>query len=299
MKTNDQELILDYLHGRESVDAAQLNELLRHDAEARTFLRLASATEVRLCELALTDRSTVAVAPRTAAVRWMRAISQMAAGVVLGGLAVSAVWAYALPRLPTSRVLPLVNGGFESAEAMANSVRQQVGHWAADPCAVVEQQGGVSAREGQHMLQFLAASNTGDYEGSKNMASDMWQVVELPGSGHRTVKVRAWFNAETSKQARFHIAAVAGDGDVANAPRLWEQRYSEGGSLAFARSMTFVDHDPATWEAGELTLQVPPQARVLVIGIAAYRLPVIPANEWFPAQFVDDVSVSITEEAGL
>lgn len=147
------------------------------------------------------------------------------------------------------------------------------------------------------MRQFLAASNTGDYEGSKNMASDLWQVVELPGSGHRTVKVKAWFNAETSKQARFHIAAVAGDGDAVSAPALWENRYSESTALAFARSMTFVDRDPTTWEAGELTLQVPPQARVLVIGIAAYRLPVEPAHEWFPAQFVDDVSVSISEEA--
>ena len=129
-----------------------------------------------------------------------------------------------------------------------------------------------------------------------NMASDLWQVIALPGSGARTVRIRAWFNADTEEQARFHIAAVAGDDASASAKDLWEQRYSEGGSLAFARSMTFVDHDPATWEAGELTLQVPPQARVLVIGIAAYRLPVVPANEWFPAQFVDDVSVSVTEE---
>jgi len=42
---------------------------------------------------------------------------------------------------------------------------------------------------------------------------------------------------------------------------------------------------------------VPPQARVLVLGIAAYRLPVAQASEWFPAQFVDEVSVSISEEA--
>ena len=127
-------------------------------------------------------------------------------------------------------------------------------------------------------------------------AADLWQVIALPGLGARTVRIRAWFNADTEKQARFHIAAVAGDDASASAKELWEQRYSEATTLAFARSMTFVDHDPATWEAGELVLQVPPQARVLVIGIAAYRLPVESPREWFPAQFVDEVSVSISEE---
>ena len=120
--------------------------------------------------------------------------------------------------------------------------------------------------------------------------------VELPGNGTRTVKIRAWFNADTKKAACFHVAAVAGAGTSADAKELWEQRHVEGASLAFARSMVAVDHDPATWEAGELTLQVPPKARVLVIGIAAYRLPVESAREWFPAQFVDDVSVIISDE---
>ena len=146
------------------------------------------------------------------------------------------------------------------------------------------------------MLKFLAASTTGDFAGSKNMASDLWQVIVLPGNGARTVRIRAWFNADTDKQARFHIAAVAGDDGNADPKALWEQRYSESVPLAFARTIVEVDENPATWEAGELTLRVPPQARMLVIGIAGYRLPVVPANEWFPAQFVDDVSVSVTEE---
>lgn len=146
------------------------------------------------------------------------------------------------------------------------------------------------------MLKFLAASNTGDFVGSKNMAADLWQVIVLPGNGARTVRIRAWFNADTEKQARFHIAAVAGNDANVNAKELWEQRYNESAPLPFARTMIVADREPATWEAGELTLQVPPQARVLVIGIAAYRLADAPADQWFPAQFVDDVSVTISEE---
>ena len=301
MKPEHHDLIQDYLHGRLLPEQiAPLNALLREDAEAREWLRGEAAIETRLCELATTG--TLAMPHATEADfrhrdRWPRLIAPIAAGILVGGLAVSAVWAYAAPKLPPVKEVPLADGDFETGAPIPNaSVPQRSGEWSGDPCAIVEAQGRVHPREGRHMLKFLAASTTGDFAGSKNMAADLWQVIALPGSGARTVRIRAWFNADTDKQARFHIAAVAGDDANADPKALWEQRYSEGGSLAFARSMTFVDRDPATWEAGELTLQVPPQARVLVIGIAAYRLPVVAATEWFPAQFVDDVSVTISEE---
>jgi hypothetical protein len=43
---------------------------------------------------------------------------------------------------------------------------------------------------------------------------------------------------------------------------------------------------------------VPANARALGIGIAAYRLDA-PPGRWFPAQFVDDVSVTMTSEKVL
>ncbi|MFZ4767261.1 MAG: hypothetical protein ACOYMN_20095 [Roseimicrobium sp.] len=278
---NTDDLIQRHLDGLNTpAEAAQLSLLLETDAVARSrYLDLAGLHAALAADESLRAPRVVLRAKSGPMPAWMRSITQMAAGIVLGALAVGAVWAYATPKMASLRELPLFDASLESVEPMPGSVPQRLGQWAADPCAVVGQKGSVRAREGRSMVQFLAASNTGDHEGSKNMASDLWQVVELPGSGPRTVKVRAWFNAETSKQARFHIAAVAGEGDAASAPQLWEQRYSEGGSLAFARSMTFVDRDPVTWEAGELTLQVPPQARLLVIGIAAYRLPVVAAEE--------------------
>jgi hypothetical protein len=295
MNSIDQELILDYLEGRPSVDKKAVNDLLRVSSEARSFLRRASATEVRLRELACRALATDLRPSNKKLPAWIRSITQIAAGVVVGGLAVGAVWAYAEPKMASFDELPLVDGGLESVDAKPSGVPRRT----SDPSAVVKGKGRVVPREGDGMLQFLAASNTGDDESSKNMAADLWQVVSLSGSGHRTVKVRAWFNAETSKHSRFHIAAVAGDGDASSAPDLWEQRYSDSVALAFSRSMIFVDDNPSTWEAGELILQVPPQARVLVIGIAAYRLPEEPSNRWFPGQFVDDVSVSLSSEQVL
>lgn len=262
--------------------------------------RLPGASVAGLHESPMKHRAERSASPRekhwTGWLSW-RPLTAAAAGLVIGAFSATAVRAFAVVKSPRVLEVPLGDAGFEAGSPIAtSSVPQQPGQWSGDPCAIVEAQGRVRPREGRHMLKFLAAATTGDFAGSKNMASDLWQVIALPGNGARTVRIRAWFNADTDKQAHFHIAAVAGDDPGADAKNLWEQRYSDGGTLAFARSMTFVDRDPATWEAGELTLQVPPQARVLVIGIAAYRLPVEPATEWFPAQFLDDVSVSISEE---
>ncbi len=295
---NTDDLIQRHLDGLNlPAEATQLSLMLETDAAARSrYLDLAGLHAALAADESLRAPVVVLRPKRGQMPSWVRSMTQMAAGIVVGALAVGAVWAYAAPRMASFRVLALFDAGLESAEPMPSSVPERAGQWSGDPCAIVEAQGRVRPREGHHMLKFLAASNTGDHEGSKIMAADLWQVIALPGGGPRTVRIRAWFNADTDKQARFHIGAVAGDDANADPKALWEQRYNEGGSLAFARSMTFVDRDPATWEAGELTLQVPSQARVLVIGIAAYRLPVAPPSEWFPAQFVDDLSVSISEE---
>lgn len=142
------------------------------------------------------------------------------------------------------------------------------------------------------MLRFRAANSDDDVEGSRRSSSDMWQVIALPRNGVRRVRVRAWFNAETQGQARFQILAVAGDGDAKMAPELWKQNYQVAAEVpAASRSTVFADRDPQTWQPVELMLQVPPTACVLVLGIQAFRQP-----DGFPGQFVDDVSVSMSEE---
>jgi hypothetical protein len=228
---------------------------------------------------------------------WLRPFTAAAAGLIIGVSTVSVVWAYAAPRQTRMQELPLVDASFETGSRIeSNGVPDLPGRWTADPHEIVESHGKVIPHEGTHMLRFLAASSAGDHSGSKWSGADLYQVVELPGNGTRTVKIRAWFNADTASQARFHIAAVAGDGNGIGARELWAQRDIESASLAFGRSTTFVDRNPATWEVGNLTLQVPPQARVLVIGITSHRMPDAAVQKWFPAQFLDSVSVSISEE---
>ena len=299
---NHDHIIQRYLEGNaSSSDAAQLSQLIETDPAARArYVDLAELHAALMANETLRSPRPELRAVSASTNRWFasRPLAAAAAGLIIGIFGATAVWAFAVVKSRRLLEVPLIDAGFEAgAPIPSGSVPKQAGQWSGDPCAIVEAQGRVRPREGRHMLRFLAASTTGDFAGSKNMASDLWQVIALPGSGARTVKIRAWFNADTEKEARFHIAAVAGHDANASAKELWEQRYSESAPLAFARTVIVADHDPATWEAGELTLQVPPQARVLVIGIAAYRLPEESPQQWFPAQFLDDVSVSISEEA--
>lgn len=293
---NMDDLIQRHLDGLNSADeGAELSHLLETDATARSrYLDLAELHATLAADESLRAPKAI-LRPQTASMpSWVRSVAQMAAGVVLGGLAVGTVWAYAMPKMPTGEVLPLVDGGFESGvQRRGQGVPDEVGRWAGDPRERVAAHGSVKPHEGRHMLQFKAANSDDDREGTKRSASDLWQVIALPGQGVRRVHVRAWFNAETKGTARFQILAVAGDGDAKMAPELWKQNYQVAAEVpAASRSTMFTDRDPQTWQPVELMLQVPPTARTLVLGIQAFRQP-----DGFPGQFVDGVSVTISEEA--
>jgi hypothetical protein len=296
-----QDLIHRFLDDRATPEeAAELSECIEQEEKVRHLYLQAAVLHAVLAADETLRESAIEPAPREKR-RAHFHMGAIAAGVVIGALAVSAVWTFAAPRASYLAPLTIADAGFESTAAIHQAgVPSYSGLWAGDPCEKVPAHGSIQPRGGTRMVRFRAAAIGGDHVGSKPMASDLWQVVELPGRGtRRTVKVRAWFNAGTGKQARFHVMAVAGAGDVASAPTLWAQRNSESSAvLASCRAMVFVDRDPTSWEAGDVTLEVPAEARVLVVGLAAYRVPVAPPHEWFPAQFVDDVSVNIGTENG-
>ena len=300
---NTDDLIQRFLDGQASPEeAAELSRLIETNAEARNrYLDLAELHALLAADETLRVPKVVLGGHPARKRGWISTFRQMAAGIVLGGVAVSAVWAYALPKGVIWRELPLVEGGFERVEAMqGRGVPTRTGVWGRDPSEIVGEHGEVRPHSGKSMFRFIAADRDGDRKGSKHVVSDVWQTLELPGRGPRLVKVRAWFNAQGSKQSRFHLLAVASSGGLSSADKAWKQRDSvESPGTASSRAMVFVDQDPATWERGELVLRVPAGARTLIVGVAAYAVPGAPAGEWFPAQFVDDVSVVLSDEEVL
>ncbi len=136
MNSSDQELILDYLHGRESLDAQRLNELLRTDAEARAFLRQASAMEVRLRELALVEVPAQPV--KASAWKPLRQSLAWAASVLFMAGAMWYLWPSSSVALPqVARLISTTNAVWDDAttELRLNSgdepngeLRLQSGH---------------------------------------------------------------------------------------------------------------------------------------------------------------------------
>lgn len=292
---NTDDLIQRHLDGLNSpAEAARLSILLETDATARNrYLDLAGLHAVLAADETLRAPKRD-FRPQTASKpTWVRSVMQMAAGVVLGGLAVGTVWAYALPKAPASVSLPLADGGFESGvQHRGQGVPRETGRWEGDPREIIAEHGLVKPHEGRAMLRFKAANSDDDKDAGKRFSADVWQVIELPGKGVRRVRVQAWFNAETQRQARFQIIAVAGEGDAKTAPELWKQNYQVASLVpAASRSTVHADRDSQTWQPAELVLQVPANARILVIGISAFRQP-----DGFPGQFVDDVNVTVSEE---
>lgn len=231
-----------------------------------------------------------------------RLMAAMLAGLVAGIAGTSVVWACARAARtePVEMLLPVVDGGFESgAKVPVGPVPAEFHRWQGDLCEVVTTTGRVTPHGGRGMLRFVSVGMVPNEEDTKPICSDLWQVVPLPHGQPGTVKVRIWLNADTSpRQARFHLIAMAGAGDASAVPALWNSRFNEGSeTLASGRMMKFVDADPATWEPAEVVLRVPAEARVLVVGIAAYRLPNVrqPA-QWLPAQFTDDLTVTFTPD---
>ncbi len=297
---HDEELIHRCADGVATPDElAALDARLRDDAELRG--RYLDLMNLDTALAAAADVVRLAGTPVSVRGGWLRPYAAAAAGIVLGAFSASMVWAMAVSNrtLPVpEQALPVVNKGFETVRKIsAQGMPRRLGAWGGDPCEIVSGIGNVRPHSGDRMLRFRSANSGGGVASGRWACSDLWQVLELPGQGARRVKIRAWFNAETAPlPASFHLTAVAGAGTVTDASKLWKAMLTDSPEvLASGRTVKSTDADPLTWEHADLVLAVPANARLLVVGLAAYRLDA-PPDRWFPAQFADDVSVSISDE---
>lgn len=298
-ETESLELIRRYIDGGASeADRNALQELLRHDPSVRRLFARYANTDAALGSgsILLSEPAQTAKPVRARWLSW-RPLTAAAAGLVIGILSATAVWAIAsgnAQRLQ-ERELPLVDGGFELNEgAPPLSMPRKYGLWAGDPVAVVSEFQGIKPHSGQQMARYMASAMSEELQATSN-ASDLWQVLPLPGSGDRLVRIRAWFNAVGP--ASFSIGAVAGADGPESAVALWKDRAKDDPKvLAVGMKQVALSASTPGWQMAELLLQVPGPARVLAIDLAAHRIPGVMTNDGFPGQFVDDVSVTVADE---
>jgi len=280
-------------------DREQLASALKSSAEARQLWFLYTDNECSLAEM----KTIVEMKRRKTGLSWLswRSLAAAAAGLVIGAFSATAVWAFATVNSPRvqEREMPLVDGSFERTAQVIQSRPLLKNVWHGDPAEIVGTVGRVSPHGGAHMLRFLASAIAED-EREKRDAADMWQILDVPEGGPHRVRVRAWFASDAGADTSFVVMATALSCDLQEVASAWGARFDgDPRVLSAGCKTTVVRSADASWHLCEMMFDVPQGARLLVLDVAGRKVPGVPAAKAFPAQFVDDVSVTIADEPAL
>lgn len=191
-----QELIEAWADGWLSdADVRELNTLLKSSAEARTEFHRAASLHGMLHAAAnslAVEMAAGQVAPGvTPTARWAgqtvvwRNLIGLVVGLLIGIMSVSAVWAFASPKLiAVSRTLATLNhGSFEDAGVSPRrGFPVEFGQWGGDAVEVV-QRGDLTTTEGKRALRFVSALPDSTQPNAKALACDLYQLVDLSGPG--------------------------------------------------------------------------------------------------------------------
>ena len=208
--------------------------------------------------------------------RLLNPFTAMAAGLVIGLLSASMVFAYVSPRREPARtrLLPLADSSFEAGGPfLARGVPASSARWSGDYCQVVGAEQGVAPMHGDKMLRFLRSDSETTGAGKATYVGEAAQLIDLRPfraelqQGDALVELSAWFQSVPLPGERYEFAvkAAAFHGELTDAPMLWEARDTHG-SYAMRSA-------PATtkWQQVSTTVSVPNDADFLVIECTVAR----------------------------
>ena len=147
----------------------------------------------------------------------------------------------------------------------------------------------------------MAGSGAGCSAGAGSAA----QVIDLRplradlSGGEELVEVSAQFNSvamRPGEKYEFAVKSGAYRGDIADAPKLWEDREA---SVSRSDRCVIADSDVKTWQRVSVSLVVPPDADFLVIECAVVLKAPQAAQgvAEFPGHYVDQVEVRLNSSA--
>ena len=186
----------------------------------------------------------------------------------------------------------LVNGGFESAEALGGGVATGFGDWRQDVATTVTgTQNGITPYQGTRMVRFDGTTDSGAQAG--NFDGDISQYVDLSSyaapiaQGQVTVTVSARFNrvaGNANTDTEFRLLLIAGSGALTTIPNLGTNTVS-----------LISDANPATWELLTNTWKVPAGATWLFVNpYARENVSEGGTAPEFDGHYLDDVRMSLS-----
>lgn len=176
-------------------DGHELNSLLRESREARAHFGEASrlhgllhaaadSLAVDLSDIHTATGAVPVVSLAASASRWHTMIG-VVVGLLIGMISVSAVWAFASPRLvAVSRTISeLSSGSFEEENVPpASGFPNDYGVWGGDHVGT-EVRDLVATAEGRQVLRFISALPDAARPDARAIACDLFQLVDLRGPG--------------------------------------------------------------------------------------------------------------------
>ncbi|MCY2990217.1 MAG: hypothetical protein NTY19_20430 [Planctomycetota bacterium] len=307
----------------QAVELFQTHRLLgfalqENDATAEAFVR---ATLARLpqSESAFVDSVLDRVRPATMpgkAPKIRRPVGVLArplvaltAGVVLGVLCTSVLWAYA--GTDWAKVRILLDESFESGPApLVTGVPTKPDVWSGDYSEVVGEEQGVEPVSGERMLRFLRADHEGKAR-DEGYVGEVYRLLDLRpwqteiADGNAVVEVSASFNAApfpSDERYEYGLMICALDHEIpAMGPTPTTGQVVEQSVAVSRRYGEVMDQDPSTWQRVTTEMRLPPKAHFIMVRLSVARtLPRghLPAVR-FAGHYADGVRVSFARRAPL
>jgi hypothetical protein len=311
------ELIHACLDGRATDEQAeQLNARLREDPGARDlYLQLADMhSSLAVDELLWFESNPVSGASgsKVQSMRqpWLtwRPLTAAAAGVVLGMLCTSVVFAYA--GISLGRGVTLLQESFESGPApLVSGVPLEPGKWSGDFTEVVGEQQGVRPETGMKMLRFLRADYAGKVKPEGSYIADVYQLIDLRPyqrefvDGGAVVRLSAAFNAfafsaEEAFGCSVSLHAMDAEMALSGATQMSDPLLTD--CLAMARNSRLrVDRDPTTWQSLGTELRLPANTGFILVRIGLEHSNKAQRRGTFDGHYIDDVRLTLARRAPL
>jgi hypothetical protein len=238
---------------------------------------------------------------------WRPLVGAAAAGLILGMICTSVVWAYVSPAL-TKHVV-LMQESFESASVpLPTGIPRMAGIWGGDYSELVGEHQGVRPARGETMLRLLSPEYEGKTE-QNSVRSDMYRVVDLSPFRHEIergeamVQISALFNSKSPVDACRSDALItlyAFQGSHAfNQAHPMDSRLSQEAIAKVRKSISQLDSNPDTWEKLLAEMRLPAEADFLVIHIGMKPTPSTKPADSYAGLYVDDVRLFLGRRSAI
>jgi len=290
----------------------ELEERLLHSAAdrarfwelAETHVLVHQGVQQRLVEPAASPASAGSapaalprVTPRFIWLQW-RPLTAAAAGLAIGMLFTSMVWAYVAPH--AGKVMLLFQEGFESgAPETLPGLPRATGVWAGDVARVVAAENGLQPKSGANMLRFVSATFPGE-NARQSAWGDVYRLVDLRGqvgAGKAVLRLSASFQAARFPVGEEYACGVelcALEHDLEDAPQPLALPWVRENCASAARRKLPLPGGGG-WQEATVEVPVSPQTRFVLVHVAVLRAKPYPPAEpvQFGGHYLDDVKLEL------